>query len=173
MKNGIISIAMLSGLCISSAAFAVPSPSGQLRIQGEIVGASCTMQNSDQLLQLPQVGADQFGTLEAGNIYTGASAQVDINIVCSDYTEGNLTLSFANSNMTDKGVIIPTRGAETGVGFQLKVKDKLIDGYNTQHTLTGTDGNYVLPITAYYHKISGTVSKGAVSSAVTYTITHD
>ena len=173
MKNGIISIAMLSGLCISSAAFAVPSPSGQLRIQGEIVGASCTMQNSDQLLQLPQVGADQFGTLEAGNIYTGASAQADINIVCSGYEGETLTLSFANSNMTNKGVITPTNGADTGVGFQLKVKDTLIDGYNTQHTLTGTDGNYVLPITAYYHKIGDTVNKGAVSSAVTYTITHD
>ncbi|AGH74234.1 fimbrial protein [Edwardsiella piscicida] len=173
MNNGIISIAMLSGLFISSAVFAASSPSGQLRIQGEIVGASCTMQNSDQLLQLPLVGADQFIDVNPGEIYTGASAQADINIVCSGYEGDTLTLSFANSNMTDKGVITPTNGAETGVGFQLKVNDTLINGYNTQHTLTGTDGSYVLPITAYYHKVGDIVNKGPVSSAVTYTITHD
>nr|WP_283318032.1 fimbrial protein [Edwardsiella anguillarum]WHP94002.1 fimbrial protein [Edwardsiella anguillarum] len=173
MKSGIIFIAMLSGLFISSAALAAPPPAGQLRIQGEIVGASCTIQNSDQLLQLPLVGADQFINVNPGEIYTGASAQADINIVCSGYEGETLTLSFANSNMNDKGVIAPTSGAATGVGFQLKVKDKLINSYNTQHTLIGTDGNYVLPITAYYHKIGDTVNKGAVSSAVTYTVTHD
>lgn len=173
MKIGIISITILSGLFISSTAFSASVPSGQLRIQGEIVGASCTMQNSDQLLQLPLVSADQFTDINPGEIYTGASAQADINILCSGYEGDTLTLSFANSNMTDKGVITPTSGATTGVGFQLKIDNTLINGYNTQHTLTGSGGSYVLPITAYYHKIGDTVAKGTVSSAVTYTITHD
>ncbi|AOV96532.1 fimbrial protein [Edwardsiella hoshinae] len=175
MKNGIISVAMLSGLFISPALLAESLTAGRLQLQGEIVGASCTIQSNDtdKTLRLPPVGVDQFTDLAIGAIYTGVSAQANINIICSGYDGNTLTLGFNNANMTENGVITPTSGSATGVGFQLAIDNKLVDAYTTTHTLKGEHGNYVLPITAYYHKTSDTVNKGPLSSAVTYTITHD
>lgn len=175
MKHGIISAAILSGLFISPALLAETTPTGTLQIKGQIAGASCAIQSgdSDKTLQLPLVGADQFTTLDIGQVYTAASAQSTIGIVCSGYEGDSLTLSFNNDHMNEKGVIAPTGGSATGIGFQLEVNGELVNSYTSAHTIVGdSSGNYVLPITAYYHKM-GEVTPGDVASTVTYTITHD
>ncbi|MGY0145694.1 fimbrial protein [Edwardsiella tarda] len=177
MKHAQIAAITLSGLFLAPCVLAseLPSPSGQIKIHGEITGTTCKINDADidKTLQLPALGADLFTPLPTNSIYESVSTQATIAITCVDYEGGGITLSFNSTNMDENGVIIPSEGKEAGIGFKLAINDDMVDGYkNTYQIKSNENGIYILPLTAYYYKLQD-VKKGTISAVVTYTVTHD
>ncbi|VDZ78033.1 fimbrial subunit protein [Salmonella bongori] len=61
MKRSIIAAAVVSSVFMSAGAFAADEDMGELKINGEVVGASCTFEGvNSATIELSQVGVDQL-----------------------------------------------------------------------------------------------------------------
>lgn len=178
MKRTIIATAVLSGIFMSTVAFAADDNTdmGELRINGEIVGTSCTFDGErNATIELSKVGVDRFASLTAGQIYSGyTSPEVTLNVKCSDKEHPRISFNpsqFVNNNFTKN-----TAG-DNGAGFAVYLNGRQVtpesDGTFALTTADGQDGNYKMTFFARYAAVANQVKAGSVESVLTMTVLTD
>lgn len=183
MKRSIISAAVLSAVFMSAGVFAADTDSGILNINGRITGTTCHFQNDKNTtsIDMNEIGSDVFTGKNAGYVYTGVknSTSTPLIIVCDNEDVPKLSLSKSefDSNDITHNSLTGTDDA-TGVGFAVYLGEtadeaKRVKPGNTLQLKKITDKTYQLDFTAQYAQSGSSVTKGAVSSAVTLTVVTD
>lgn len=179
MKRSIISAAVLSAVFMSAGVFAANNEEGTLTINGEIKGSSCYFDSGkdSEILQLNAVDASLFANKAVGEEVEGnAQKATNMKIICpgnSKLTSINIT----NVVFGDGGIIKPSTGADTNVGFKLKMDEKhidktgVIDISSLNKTLGGEGEIYTLNFDADYSRLNlNPVKNGQLSATVTFSV---
>ncbi|HEM7415969.1 TPA: fimbrial protein [Citrobacter youngae] len=179
MKRSIISAAVLSAVFMSAGVFAANNEEGTLTINGEIKRSSCYFDSGkdSEILQLNAVDASLFANKAVGEVVEGnAQKATNMKIICpgnSKLTSINIT----NVVFGDGGIIKPSTGVDTNVGFKLKMDEKhidktgVIDISSLNKTLGGEGEIYTLNFDADYSRLNlNPVKNGQLSATVTFSV---
>lgn len=176
MKNSVIAAAVLSAIFMSAGAYAADEDMGELKINGEIVGTSCTFQgDKSATIELSKVGVDRFAGLIAGQVYSGyTSPEVMLKVKCSKYD--NPRISF-NSSQFVANNITKNNSEDNGAGFAVYLNGRQVTpdaaGVLALKPEEGVDGVYTLKFSARYAVAANNVKAGAVESVLTMTVLTD
>lgn len=178
MKRSIISAAVLSAVFMSAGAFAA-GEEGTLIINGEVTGSSCYFDGGkdSKTLQLKTVDASLFANKTVGEEVEGnATKTTNMKIICPGSTQLK-SINITNVTFGDNGIIIPTDGADTNVGFKLKMDGKHIDNTgivdiaSLNKTLTSSGEIYDLNFDADYSRLNlDPVKNGQLSATVIFSV---
>ncbi|EPE0972559.1 fimbrial protein YehD [Salmonella bongori] len=177
MKRSIITAAVVSSVFMSAGAFAADEDMGELKINGEVVGTSCTFEGvNSATIELSQVGVDQLTGLNPGDIYTGyTSPEAILKVKCTN--TANPRISFNRSQFVDNTQITKNTVSNNGAGFAV-----FLDGTQVELDNSGNfkldpakfdKGVYTLNFTARYAAVENIVTPGLVESVLTMTVLTD
>ncbi|EEM3548302.1 fimbrial protein YehD [Salmonella enterica] len=177
MKRSLIAASVLSAVFMSAGAFAADEDMGELKINGEVVGTSCTFEGANSAtIELSQVGVDRFADLNPGDIYTGyTSPEAILKVKCSD--TANPRISFNRSQFVDNMQITKNNATNNGAGFAVYLDGAQVKpdeaGNYTLNSSKFDDGVYTLNFSARYAAVENTVTPGSVESVLTMTVLTD
>lgn len=179
MKRSIISAAVLSAVFMSAGAFAADNEEGTLIINGEITGSSCYFDGGQdsETLTLQTVDASLFANKAVGEEVEGDAAKTaNMKIICPGSAQLK-SINITNVTFGDNGIIRPTTGGDTNVGFKLKIDDKHIDSTGVidiaslNKKLTSDGEIYDLNFDADYSRLNlQPVKNGQLSATVTFSV---
>lgn len=98
MKRSLIAASVLSAVFMSAGVFAADEDMGELKINGEVVGTSCTFEGANSAtIELSQVGVDRLTDLNPGDIYTGyTSPEAILKVKCTNTANPRISLTVLN-----------------------------------------------------------------------------
>ncbi|EJP0896915.1 fimbrial protein YehD [Salmonella enterica] len=177
MKRSLIAASVLSAVFMSAGAFAADEDMGELKINGEVVGTSCTFEGANSAtIELSQVGVDRLTDLNPGDIYTGyTSPEAILKVKCSN--TANPRISFNRSQFVDNMQITKNNATNNGAGFAvyldgIQVKPDESGNY-TLNSSKFENGVYTLNFSGRYAAVENTVTPGSVESVLTMTVLTD
>ncbi|CAE6962032.1 cell adhesion [Vibrio sp. B1FIG11] len=144
-------------------------------LSGNLESSSCSVTQSSLNIQLPPISKAEIKSVEIGTRLLSSSAREYIEIDCQGAVGRPLYVTFSSEKVTDDARVLQT--GNNGVGFTVinESTDKPINwsGNEITNYNSSESGKVIIPLRAYYTRLSGDVSLGVVKTIGNFTVSYN